>query len=121
MMRERAEGFITEDAMPARVDIDQNGTCDACAKSKHLVASYPDDDSEPWLCAPCAAECDHLSGWTQETALAVAEWLDGVALFVEAKDDEEYFDLDGDPIAPEDTHAIGSALDVARAYLGGAS
>jgi hypothetical protein len=48
----------------------------------------------------------------------VADWLDGCALFEEARDEEEWLDLDGDPIAPEDTHAIGSALKVARAYLG---
>lgn len=59
----------------------------------------------------------HLTA-TKDFALAVADWLDGVALFLEAKDDEECFDLDGDPIAPEDTHAIGSALTVARALLG---
>jgi hypothetical protein len=63
------------------------------------------------------------SAWHRERDLhlAVADWLDGVALFVEARDDEEMFDLDGDPIAPEDTHAIGSALKVARAYLGESS
>lgn len=60
----------------------------------------------------------HIASWHPAVALAVADWLDGVALFVEAKEDEEYFDLDGDPIAAEDTHAIGSALVVARAYLG---
>lgn len=64
---------------------------------------------------------DHIASWPPVVALAVADWLDGVALFVEAKDDEEYFDLDGDPIAPEDTHAIGSALAVTDAYLGGPS
>lgn len=68
-----------------------------------------------------APDHEHYSSWHPAVALAVADWLDGVALYVEAKDDEEYFDLDGDPIAPEDTHAIGSALKVARAYLGSAS
>lgn len=61
---------------------------------------------------------EHIAAADPPFMLAVADWLDGVALFMEAKADEEYFDLDGDPIAPEDTHAIGSALAVARAYLG---
>ncbi len=64
---------------------------------------------------------EHIASWHPAVAVLAADWLDGVALLVEAKDDEEYFDLDGDPIAPEDTHAIGSALNVARAYLGSES
>ena len=51
-------------------------------------------------------------------ALALADWLDGVAILLEGREDEEWFDLDGDPISPEDTHAIGSALATAAAYLG---
>jgi hypothetical protein len=78
---------------------------------------------EPVALLGCATNqnAEHIASWHPAVALAVANWLDGVALFMEAKDDEEYFDLDGDPIAPEDTHAIGSALAVARAYLGTAS
>jgi hypothetical protein len=49
--------------------------------------------------------------------LAVADWLDGAANYAEAREGEQWIDLDGDPIAAEDTHAIGSALAVARAYL----
>ncbi|WGX98749.1 hypothetical protein [Nocardioides sp. L-11A] len=45
--------------MPARVDIDQAGTCDGCAESAHLVAAYPDgEDTDPWLCEACAVDAD---------------------------------------------------------------
>lgn len=103
-MRERAQGFITEDSTPPRVDIDRDGTCDDCGQHLHLVASYPDFGSEPWLCAPCAAYADHVSGWTQPVALAVADWLDAEARAVE---------FDGgtpDLLTPQ-------ALNLARTYL----
>jgi hypothetical protein len=67
------------------------------------------------------SDADHIASWHPAVTLAVADWLDGVALHLEARIDEEWLDLDGDPISPEDTHAIGSALAVARAYLAGES
>jgi hypothetical protein len=61
-MRERA-GASDWQPCPARVDIYQEGTCDACAQSKPLVASYPERDNEPWLCADCAAPADYIASW----------------------------------------------------------
>lgn len=42
--------------LPDRVEIDYEGTCEGCAEDKHLVASYPEPDNEPWLCAECDAD-----------------------------------------------------------------
>jgi hypothetical protein len=76
-IRQKANGFIVEEPVPPRVEIDSEGTCDQCSEERRLVASYPDGDSEPWLCAPCAAYTDHLAAWErQPVALAVADWLD---------------------------------------------
>jgi hypothetical protein len=60
----------------------------------------------------------YISAMSPSVGLAVADWLDGVAHYLEARADDDWLDLEGDPIAPEDTHAIGSALAVARAVLG---
>jgi len=74
-IREKANAYKA-DPIPSRVDIDREGTCDECAEIKHLVASYPDGDSEPWLCADCVPFIDHTAAWTPAVALAVADWLD---------------------------------------------
>lgn len=115
-LRELAE--VPWQSFPPRVEIDrEEEACDVCGETKRLVASYPDSNHEPWLCAECASEVDFAAAMSPDVALGMADWLDWVALFVAAMEDEEWHDLDGDPIAPEDTHAIGSALRVARAVL----
>ena len=84
-IREKANGFFIDWTDPPRVDIDREGTCDNCAQGKHLVAAYPDDDSETWLCTSCAAYTDHTAAWTRPAvALVVADWLDEEAAYLDA-------------------------------------
>lgn len=62
-------------AVPKRVDIDRDGPCDGCAESKRLVASYPDADSEPWLCDECAIDADYTSAASPDVVLDLLERL----------------------------------------------
>lgn len=104
LMRERAGRSIPS---PWHVDRREDGRAWLCDRRERTISMHG---------YPSTAE--HIASWHPAVALAVADWLDGVALHLEARADEQWIDLDGDLIAPEDTHAIGSALAVARAYLG---
>jgi len=122
LMHERAEAASPlHEPMPARVDIDHEGTCDGCARLVRLVASYPEPDSDPWVCAECAAVADHESSWHPVVALAVAKAMDDVAHAWEIANEANegwVYDPDNDPLPFEETVDAGW-LTVARAYLGG--
>jgi len=116
LMRARAEAEAQAESgwneWPRR-DIEQDGTCDGCAEQKALVAAYddPTGDNEPWLCAGCAAETDHIQSWHPAVALAVADWLEGVAARIETKIRKGGSETG---VWSHEKHA----LTVARAYLG---
>lgn len=112
-MRSRAEASDWQ-AVPARVDIDLDGTCDACAEGKHLVASYPEPDNEPWLCVECAGAADYIASWHPAVVLAAADLLDAMAeahIHVPGSDREKsLYDMPGMDASPQ--------VRFARAYLG---
>lgn len=60
---------------PPRHAINLDGTCDGCAEHRHLVGSYPTEDSEPWLCADCSRAADYDNAFDPPTVLSLIERL----------------------------------------------
>lgn len=105
---------LAESATPGPWVVDVRGVLEASDDVRTILGHIANGGGEGKANAALIAAMHPAVG------LAVADWLDGAGIALGAREDDEWFDLDDAPISPEDTFAIGSALDVADAILGGA-
>src|SRR4051794_6287667 len=74
------------------------------------------DDGAPLARTDTRADRRHIASWHPLVALAVADWLDGVATFAGYLGRGSYYRQHPEDLAPHP--AIAPALAVARTYLG---